>query len=100
MVLVALGGLSLPMFCWCIARSKGRKGSTWITIAGLAICILPACGGLLALIVAALMPKVGEPMVGPNDKKVLYSAIGCFIAGVVGFAMLVPAIMTIVNALK
>lgn len=98
--LIMLGGLSWPMFAWCIARQKGRNGWKWFAGCAFSMFFVPICGGLVGLIVAAVMPKVGEPLTGPNDKKVLYSAIGFFIAGIAGFAMLIPSIMTIYKALK
>lgn len=98
--LMMLGGLSWPMLAWYIARQKGRDGLKWSIGCAVSMFLVPVCGGLVGLIVAAVMPKVGEPITGPNDKKVLYSAIGFFIAGIAGFAMLVPALITIFRAIK
>ncbi len=98
--LMMLGGLSFPMLAWYIARQKGRNGLPWFIGCAASMLFVPVCGGLVGLLVTAVMPKVGEPLTGPNDKKVLYSAIGFFIAGIAGFAMLVPSLMTIFRALK
>jgi hypothetical protein len=99
MVLVGIGALSMPMFCWLIARKKGRTGRKWLIGSSLATALVPACGGLVSLIVAAVMPKVGEPITDDKDKTILYCAIGCLVAGIAGFGMLVPAIMTIAKAI-
>jgi len=103
----AIGGLFMPLLCAAVAMNKHRSANRWFAIACVGLYIFPLLGALLALIVLACMPKGAQAVDTQKFLGLSVSAKSLFIASAVlavifglGIAGLVPAIMTIVNAVK